>query len=405
MTWFPLPPYWMPVSGSASDNYKESIFAGRDVTIIETIAGALNFSIHLVPFRGTVNWMVPLRTREALLRPIILPIMPHMLEEFDITFFIEPNTLAFSLAKPTLKPTWQSLFYPLQAEVWGSVAVTVLVVFVVLLKMKPEDDKSQGAWLVMKQVVGTLLDEPIHGEMPQRSSKRMVLTAWMIFSFIVGTVYRSNLTACLTVPTYPVRAEDLADLVDMGIKVTILPEMVMFYQSFKESGNDVLVSVAESMEYVPTYKEGLRRSITENKAHLYERLYLELKIAEHFTDEDGSTPLYVTQRNFMPGYSTFILTRNNPFKINFDDCILKFHEAGLIRKWTTDIKGTMKRGIMKDKGESMVEVEEEKNEEAESILALTLVHMQGPFFIYAASVTMSLIVFLFENISIAYHKI
>lgn len=55
MTWFPLPPYWMPVSGSTSDNFMGSSFAGRDVIIIETIARTLNFSIHLVPYRGTEN--------------------------------------------------------------------------------------------------------------------------------------------------------------------------------------------------------------------------------------------------------------------------------------------------------------------------------------------------------------
>lgn len=55
MTWFPLPPYWMPVSGSALDNFTGSTFVGRDVTIIETIGEALNFSIHPVPYRGTEN--------------------------------------------------------------------------------------------------------------------------------------------------------------------------------------------------------------------------------------------------------------------------------------------------------------------------------------------------------------
>lgn len=76
--------------------------------------------------------MVPLRTREATIRPIILPIMPHIVEEFEITFFVEPSTLAFAMAKPTLEPNWQSLYYPLQLEVWGAVIITVVLVFVIL---------------------------------------------------------------------------------------------------------------------------------------------------------------------------------------------------------------------------------------------------------------------------------
>lgn len=84
--------------------------------------------------------------------------------------------------------------------------------------MKSEgEDNGLRTWLVVKEVIGTLLSEAIPGELPRRTSTRVALTAWMIFAFIVGTVYRSNLTACLTVPTYPPRAETLADLVDMGI--------------------------------------------------------------------------------------------------------------------------------------------------------------------------------------------
>lgn len=80
------------------------------------------------------------------------------------------------------------------------------------------DSKTYRVWMVVKQVVGTLLDETIPGKLPRQSSTRVVLTAWMIFSFIVGTIYRSNLTACLTVPKYPSRPETLKQLVDAGAK-------------------------------------------------------------------------------------------------------------------------------------------------------------------------------------------
>ena len=85
--------------------------------------------------------------------------------------------------------------------------------------MKPVgEDKNHDAWLVTKHVLGTLLDEAIPGELPYRDPIRVALAAWLIFAFIVGTVYRSNLTACLTAPTYPNRAENLADLYHTGAK-------------------------------------------------------------------------------------------------------------------------------------------------------------------------------------------
>lgn len=62
-------------------------------------------------------------------------------------------------------------------------------------------------------MIGTLLNETIPGELPRKSSTRVVLAAWFVFAFIVGNVYRGNLTASLTVPKYPPRAETLAQLV------------------------------------------------------------------------------------------------------------------------------------------------------------------------------------------------
>ncbi|XP_063889392.1 uncharacterized protein LOC135116115 [Scylla paramamosain] len=142
-----------------------------------------------------------------------------MLELYDFSFFLERSTLAFTMAKPSTKPSWETLYRPLQIEVWGLVVASVVVVYIVLLMMNTSGkDKGLGAWLVMKQVLGTLLDEAIPGELPQRSTTRVVLTAWLIFSFVVGTVYRSNLTASLTIPKYPPRIETLSGLVDANTK-------------------------------------------------------------------------------------------------------------------------------------------------------------------------------------------
>ncbi|MPC28344.1 hypothetical protein E2C01_021546 [Portunus trituberculatus] len=71
--------------------------------------------------------------RKAFIRPIKLAILPRFERLYDFTMFIERATLGFSMVKPTIKPNWQSLSYPLQPEVWGSVVATVLLVFIVLM--------------------------------------------------------------------------------------------------------------------------------------------------------------------------------------------------------------------------------------------------------------------------------
>ena len=84
------------------------------------------------------------------------------------------------------------------------------------------EGKNDQTWLAINLVIGTLLDEPISGEYPKNTPMRMLLTPWLTCVFILGTVYRSNLTACLTIPTYPPRPETLVDLLNIGARYILL---------------------------------------------------------------------------------------------------------------------------------------------------------------------------------------
>ncbi|XP_050733482.1 uncharacterized protein LOC127007033 isoform X4 [Eriocheir sinensis] len=353
VSWFPLQPYFTETRDKTSQVPR---YAGRGYTILAELAGALNFSINFLPFQGQEYVMPRISQRQAYIRPIKVAFLQHFIERYDFTMFIERATMGFLMAKPTLKPSWQSLYHPLQPAVWGSTAATVLLVFIVLMLMnRRSEGKSAGAWLVVKQVVGTLLDEAIHGELPRRSPTRVVLTAWLIFAFIVGTVYRSNLTASLTAPKYPPRPETLTELVDTGVK----------------------------------------------KAFMFERLSMKAMVTEKFTNKRGSTPLYVARENILPGYCGWPLTPNTPFKASLDHYILAFHGAGLIERWTTEVlqkaQFDTQRRLWKEADGSDEFLNEQDASNRNILMALSLVHMQGPLFLYFAGAFLSLAVFCSEN--------
>lgn len=70
------------------------------------------------------------------MRPINYPVMAHMVAELDFSFFLEPSALAFAFAKPTIEPTWQALFHPMQVEVWISILIAVILVYGILLLVR-----------------------------------------------------------------------------------------------------------------------------------------------------------------------------------------------------------------------------------------------------------------------------
>ncbi|MPC99230.1 hypothetical protein E2C01_094631 [Portunus trituberculatus] len=54
--------------------------------------------------------------------------LPQRLKRYDYSYTYEYGSLDFSAAKPSLRPQWQSLYYPLSNEVWFAVlGVTVVL--------------------------------------------------------------------------------------------------------------------------------------------------------------------------------------------------------------------------------------------------------------------------------------
>lgn len=71
---------------------------------------------------------------------------------------------------------------------------------------------SRGFLWVTLEVLGTLLGQNLSGYLPSSYSSRVLMVAWLVFAFMVGTFYRGNLTASLTLPKYPPRPETLEEL-------------------------------------------------------------------------------------------------------------------------------------------------------------------------------------------------
>lgn len=77
----------------------------------------------------------------------------------------------------------------------------------------------------------------------------------------------------------------------------------------------------------------------------------------------------------------FVLSQNIIFQLLSKNNFALL-QAGLIRKWTTDVMAMKKREI-RNRLKSEVK---EKQEEREGTLALKLIHMQRPFFMYLAGI-------------------
>ncbi|XP_064102675.1 ionotropic receptor 93a-like [Macrobrachium nipponense] len=226
MTVWPFMPYFMareePVDASSgAPSGSTSNYTGRDYIMLETMNQFLNFSIKFIPTKSWDEVILLVKQRVSFMSPMKLAIMPHLLKELDFTVPIEPATLTFSMAKPTLKPRWQSLYYPLTGQVWASILAMMIImpiVFIVITNIGNARENKGLPGRIILEMTGTLLGQNFTSEPSTTNLARLLVGFWVVFAFIMGTAYRGNLTAFLTIPKYPPRAENLPQLLAKNAK-------------------------------------------------------------------------------------------------------------------------------------------------------------------------------------------
>nr|XP_053627916.1 glutamate receptor ionotropic, delta-2-like [Cherax quadricarinatus] len=230
----------------------------------------------------------------------------------------------------------------------------------------------------------------------RRGWARAVFGAWLVFTFIIGTAYRGNLTASLTIPKYPPRPETLEELIKVTKRVTMPPYGIQFRNFYSQSDSTVFKTLAKQMDFVPTAYDGLKYASEQKRAHIEVRRYLELVIAQNFTLADGSTPLYLGRENVFPGLSAWPLPHDAPYKFHLDRCIMAITEAGLYEKWSQDVMVWARKqspvGQQQDGGEGGGG----DGGGDSNTKALTLSHLQGPIFLLLVGLGFALLSFTVE---------
>lgn len=402
---WPFPPYWEEKKKVAPNGTVSTKISGRAFLILDTIANHLNFTIgERLPSSSPTDLMSQLFNRQALISPMKLALLPHLALRYDYTFMIEEATLTFCMAKPELKPRWQNLYYPLGDSVWASIMALLVVVpamFFLITKpwMASGARRKFSPVVAAQQVLGTLLAQNFSLRLPAASSTRILAASWLIVAFILGSAYRGNLTAFLTIPKHPPRVEGLRDLLQTSAKVIMPSDLRLnFYTTFKESNSSMSKKFIERTYFVDTHLEGMQQALKKKEAFVYERLFTELMIIKNFTNVDGSTPMYVVRENLVPGYSAWLLHRDMPFKRNLDRCILAFHEFGLIKRWSKITLDEEKQRYLKGRRQQetqQIEVQE-KGTRRSALQPLSLLHLQGPIFLLAGGFVLGAVVFLLE---------
>ncbi|XP_068248902.1 ionotropic receptor 21a-like [Palaemon carinicauda] len=399
------------IQNTTNNDSGKNAYTGRDYVMLQVVASLFNFTIRILPVASWDEVIEKVIERVSFMSPMRIAILPHLLPYLDFSADFEPETLTFVMAKPSLKPRWQSLLYPMSEVVWISICVLLLfmplVVYLVFhLDNQPGDNRTLGWWTITETVLGTLLGQGLANKTPNTNTFRLLLLSWLVCAFVISVVYRGNLTAFLTLPKYPQRIETLQELVNAKASMLIPPDTIDFYNGFKQSPPGPYKDISQRMTFVPSIQDAFPRLLKENSAYMYERRNLDLNIARHYTRGDGWTPFYAAKENIWPGTCAWPIIRDAPFRHVLDRYIGIFVQAGLVDQWGDEIVYKYRSGATSKERTPQREPENLFGEEAVDTSAgdaeqggmqpLSVVHLQGPLYLLLLCLLVSSLAFAAE---------
>ncbi|XP_045585484.1 ionotropic receptor 21a isoform X2 [Procambarus clarkii] len=378
-------------------------YSGRDCLMINSVARALNFSIGFRRSLSIVEVMDKLEDGSAMISAFRVMLIPQILARVDHTYFIERATFTFSMAKPTIKPLWQNMYYPLRGEVWVALAAALLVMPGLLYQVayagdfKARNTLKTGSTTL--KMVAMMLGQDIMANLSSVMSVRMLVAVWAFLAFIIGTAYRGTLTAFLTIPKYPARPETIDDLARVGVRAMFIPNATQYLKYFQESNLSSYKSVSSRVDIVESIEAGLKKVSQKRVALFHERYNMELYIEEFFTSPEGSTPLYVARHNVIPNYAAYMTPHDAPYKHTLDLWLLRIIESGLKEKFTSDmVRETWqevrhrRQQAQQQQDQQQQQAQQDQQQQAqlqqesrsatesgENLQPLSMTHLQGPF--------------------------
>ncbi|XP_042231237.1 ionotropic receptor 93a-like [Homarus americanus] len=325
----------------------------------------------------------------------------HRLERFDYSWVYEYGSLDFSMAQPGIKPQWQSLYYPLTDVVWAAVLLALLLTPVVLLLIIRVGEQRQSAntipaGVVVQDVAGMLVGQNLPRRLPRTSSSRILVATWLFFAVIMGSAYCGNLTASLTLPKFPPRAETVEQLVTTAERITMPPPGGEFKKFFLQSDSPIYKKLGELMYVIPTVDIGQQEAIERKQAHLENRRYQQLNIARKYTQADRTAMLYIGRESLLTGQAGWPIPHDAPYRPVLDRSLMAIIEAGLYEKWNRDL-------LFQAQLEAHQRLQQEGAEETDSDnkdRSLTITHLQGAFMLLLLGLCLAGLTFVVEFFSV-----
>lgn len=273
--------------------------------------------------------------------------LDHVKEHIEELYPYQRRFLYLVVPAAKMRPEYMIFVKAFSTSLWRLLLlnfVIVLILFLILQHLVEHLPQSHGLkcspkhwlWFELIEVFWkTQLGEPVEG-FSRISSLRQFLIAWILFSYVLTSMYFAKLESNFVQPTYGREMDSLEelpqlnvpiyafDIVFEAIKVSLQPQ---YYEMINARGVRVPPNVrADEFAFSVTQKND------EVALMLHDEMAKEL-LAHSYNDATKRPSYHIVKEYLRTLTSSYVVTKGSPFIHKFQVIVSAFHEFGLMHHW------------------------------------------------------------------------
>ncbi|XP_068238923.1 glutamate receptor 2-like [Palaemon carinicauda] len=202
----------------------------------------------------------------------------------------------------------------------------------------PEKEISEGlgnkdpVYEATEWTLASMLSQSIPKD-PRGGSVRIISGMWVVTSFILATVYRSNLKAMLILPTISLPFNNLEELYDTGLPVWVPTASIMHNAADESPRNSILGRLRERFVGIdaPTNVPLGIRGMSKGKHAFAAPLSGIVQIIHSAFSQTGTCSTYVMSESFFKTtLQCLFFPKHSPWKNKLDPLIIRLRESGIL---------------------------------------------------------------------------
>lgn len=303
--------------------------------------------------------------------------------------------VTFLVPKPQILPETTYILQPLREHVWIVIMFSLILLSVLLHLIAkfytemgmPEHPYSSMVATALDMVQSCAYAHLSHFlKVSYYSHLRIISILICILMTILSNAYSAGFTSLLAKPRYSRPVRTFEDMVEQNMHWTDYDDTLATF--FKNSTRPALKQLSDLYVYVylPERNKKIRK---DNYAMISKSLGDNFVTETETLDSYGKTHLKILSDCFMDSYVVFPFAKDSPFINVFNKYITLFIEHGLIQHWYAEVRIKNDLTDMSPFFSFYTTVSTQKS-------PLSLIQIQGGFYLLLCGYAISVLVFLFE---------